>query len=223
VHAGRRVLEGDSRGPGLIALLGGEAALLEPERWRGETIDAVAWKFFPACFASHTAIEALLSLGPIDAATVERVVVHRPAGLLDAAIAAGPHEGGLYDRLMSLRWVLARALELGHYEYPDAVADQPSTLELAKKVDLIHDPALDALPPGTAAVNLEVHGARTVRRLEYRRPTGSDPPTRGTTVSGALLRGWTATLDESALRRKFDQLIGPAPLGLAACADLEVL
>ena len=221
-HAGRRVLEGDFRGPGLIALLGGDAALLEPERWRGETLDAVGWKFFPACFASHTALEALLSLGPLDAATVEVVVVHRPAGLLDATVAAGPREGGLYDRLMSLRWVLARALELGHYDYPEAVADSPSTLELAKKIKLLHDPALDALLPGTAAVNLEVHGAAGVRRIEYRRPSASDPEPHGAAVSG-VPRGWTATLDETALRRKFLRLIGPDPAGLEACAELEVL
>ena len=221
-YAGPRVLEGDSWGPGLIAFLGGRAASLEPERWHGETLDAVGWKFFPACFASHTALEAVLSLGPLDAATVERVVVHRPRGLLDATVAAGPREGGLYDRLMSLRWVLARALELGHYEYPEAVADQPSTFELAKKIELLHDPALDALLPETASVNLEIHGSPGVRRIEYRRPSAADPLPRGTAV-GDVLRGWTATLDETALRRKFDRLVGPAPVGLEACAELGVL
>jgi 2-methylcitrate dehydratase PrpD len=213
-HAGRYVLEGDSDGPGLIGLLGGNASALTPEKWSGETIDAVSWKFFPACFASHTAIEALLSLGRIDSTEVERVVVRRPAGLLDATVAAGPHEGGLYDRLMSIRWALARALELGHYEYPDAVADQPSTLALANKIDLVHDPALDALAPGMAAATIEVYVPRGVRRIDYRRALGSDPTTP---------RGWTAALDEKSLHAKFERLIGSGSTVLETCAELRLL
>jgi len=212
--AGRRLLEGDSGGPGLIALLGGRVSLLEPELWHGETIDAVCWKFFPACFASHTAIEALLSLGHIDSTQVERVVVRRPAGLLDATVAAGPRQGGLYDRLMSIRWSLARALELGHYEYPEAIADEPSTLALARKIELIHDPELDAQSPGSVAATIEVHVSRGVRRIEYRRPAGSDPE---------IHRGWTAKLDEAALNRKFEQLIGRESMAPATFAQLNIL
>ena len=217
--AGRRLLEGDSSGPGLIALLRGRVSLLEPERWHGETIDEVGWKFFPACFASHTAIEAILRLGPIDSAQIERVVVRRPAGLLDATVAAGPREGGLYDRLMSIRWALARALELGHYEYPDAVADEASTLALAKKIELLHDPGLDAQLPGSVGATIEVHTSSSVRRIEYRRPAGSDPDTHDPDTP----RGWTVRLDEAALYRKFERLIGTATRALDTFAELNIL
>ncbi len=213
-QAGRHLLEGDAHGPGLLALLGGDASSLQPERWQGETIDEVGWKFYPACFASHTAIEAILCLGPIDSTEVERVVVRRPAGLLDATVGAGPREGGLYDRLMSLRWGLARALELGHYDYPDAVADNPSTIALAKKIELIHDPALDALLPETAGVGVEIYGSRGMRRIDYRRPSRSGRTTP---------RGWTSELDEVALYRKFEQLAGPSSGTLEACAELGIL
>ncbi len=218
-HAGRRLLEGDADGPGVIALLKGDASLLQPERWQGETLDAVCWKLYPACFASHTALEAILNLGPIDASQVERVVVRRPAGLLDSTVGAGPQDGGLYDRLMSIRWVLARALELGHYEYPQAVADEASTLALAHRIELIHDADLDALLPATSSATIEVHIAGEVRRIDYRRPAAADPAAGGP----ATRRGWTATLDEDALYGKFERLLGDAGEVRDTCAELGIL
>jgi 2-methylcitrate dehydratase PrpD len=204
--AGQRVLEGDARGPGLIALLGGTAAAIEPERWAGESLDAIGWKFFPACLATHPAIEAALRLERIAPADIARVEIERPAGPLDSMVANGPADGGLYDRLMSLRWVVARALELGRYDYPQAIIDRRSTMDLAQKIELVQKPAADSALPSTS---VRVHARDgSTRAIVYHRSGVRDPENRGP-------RGFTRVLDELALRRKYDDLIAgtavPAP------------
>ena len=197
--AGAAVLEGDESGPGLITLLGGDVASIQPEDWGGETIDSIGWKFFPACFGSHVALEAVLRMGRIDPASIQRVVVQQPARLLDRVIESGPLAGDLYDRLMSLRWVLARALEESAYEYPAAIAGSSSTAALAAKIDIQHARHLDALLPDTLSARIEVQTTAGVRSIDYRRPANGDPESPGP-------RGWSVTLDETMLGKKFAAL-----------------
>ncbi len=197
--AGAGVLEGDHNGPGVIALLGGDAASIRPEHWNGATIDAVGWKFFPACFGTQVAIEAVLRMGRIDPASIRRVVVKRQSGLLDSVFESGPDEGGLYDRLMSLRWVVARALEQNAYEYPAAIDATADTAALAAKIDIVHDRRLDAELPHRLCARIEVQTTAGARTIEYQRPAMGDPDTAGP-------RGWSVALDEDQLRKKFDTL-----------------
>jgi 2-methylcitrate dehydratase PrpD len=199
--AGQHVLEGDARGCGLIELLAGTSSAVEPERWHGETLDAVGWKFFPACLATHAAIEAVLRLERIAAADIARVTIRRPGGLLESLVALGPTDGDLYDRLMSLRWVVARALELGRYAYPDAVVHRPATMDLAHKIELVVEAPVDASEAAAQCIHVEVHAAdgRT-HSIDYVRSAVHDPEQRGP-------RGFTRVLDELALRRKYDELI----------------
>ena len=194
--AGEKVLEGDENGPGLIKLLGGDPGRIKPQHWSGDTLEDLGWKFFPACIASHVALEALLRLGPIDAQSIQRVVVQQPARGLDMLIDTGPDEGELFDRLMSLRWVLARALEDGAYEYPAAIAARASTAALAAKIHIRHEASLDKVSPQTLCANIEVQTSEGMQRIDYRRPATGDPDDGGP-------RGWTSTLDRLALNRKF--------------------
>jgi len=207
--AGTKVLEGDENGPGLIALLGGTVALIQPQQWNGETIDSVGWKFFPACFGSHVALEAVLRMGRIEPQSIQRVVVRQPARLLDMVIDSGPDAGDLYDRLMSLRWVLARALEATAYDYPDAIDASPATDALAAKIELVYDSAADAQAPHRLRARIEVQTTSGLRSIDYRRPANGDP-------DGAGPRGWSRTRDEGLLGRKFDTLSD----GYAATAEV---
>jgi 2-methylcitrate dehydratase PrpD len=198
--AGARVLEGDADGPGLIRLLGGDVSRIQPESWRGETIDAVGWKFFPACLATHVALEAVLRMGTVDTSTLRRVIVRQPKGILDPIVRSGPAAGDLYDRLMSLRWVIARALEDNRYEYPAALASDERTHALAQRVELqCEEGPADASSPELRA-SIELHTSGSVRRFDYRRPAWGDPELPGP-------RGWTRTLDEINLRKKFEALV----------------
>jgi 2-methylcitrate dehydratase PrpD len=203
--AGRHILEGDAEGPGLIGLLGAKSAHIEPERWNGGTIDKIGWKFFPACLATHVALEAVLRMDRVVPQEIDRVVVRRPGGPLESMVANGLGDGGLYDRLMSLRWVLARALELGCYRYPDAVVDSPATASLARKFELI----VDATPAAThdeAWTTVEIYAAGALRsRIDYKHLVDADRTSPGP-------RGWTMTLDESALLDKFESLTAQAEI-----------
>ncbi len=197
--AGTQVLEGDADGPGLIALLGGDVGRIQPQHWHGETIDSVGWKFFPACFGSHVALEAVLRLGRIDPLSIQRVVVRQPARWIDSLVDSGPDAGDLYDRLMSLRWVVARALEANACEYPDAVMETPATAALAAKIDIVHEQPRHPLPPDTLSARIDVETTSGPRSIDYRRPANGNPEDLGP-------RGWSLVPDAAALRRKFDAL-----------------
>lgn len=205
--AGHRVLEGDREGPGLLGLLRCDPAAIEPELWDGATIDAVAWKFFPACLATHVALEAALSLGRVDVSRIDRVVLCRPGGPLEGMVANGPGDGCLYDRLMSIRWVVARALQLGRCDYPDAIENAPDTLELAKKIELRDEapPSPGAAPGDWVAIEIYASG-KMAERLDYTRQA------RRTAESPGPPCGSSSDLDETALRNKFDRMMAAAPV-----------
>ena len=198
--AGRYVLEGDVRGPGLLGLLQARVQQLVPENWHGETIDDVSWKFYPACFASLACIEATLQIRPLVKGTIRHVTLYVPDRML-ALVACGPNSDELYDRLMSLRWVVARALDCGEYNIACALESSASTLALAQRIQVIHAPELDALLPKVIAADVSVETDRETRRVAYRRPVHDDPPDNAA-------RGWTRALDEQALHAKFKMLVG---------------
>jgi|ERR1700728_1149477 2-methylcitrate dehydratase PrpD len=196
--SGHRVLEGDETTPGLIALLRGEVKAIRPQCWDGTTLDRIAWKFFPACFGSQTALEAMLRILPLDVRSVAHVVVRVPARMF-WLIEPGVGSESLYDRLMSLRWVLARALERQAFDWRDATADSASTQALAAKIEVLHDARLDELPADTLGADVELHSTSGISRIDYRRPLYGEPPEPGP-------RGWTCELDDAALAKKFAAL-----------------
>jgi hypothetical protein len=104
-----------------------------------------------------------------------------------------------------MRWVLARALQLGRYEYPDAIDDSPSTFELAGKIELLDGKPTD---PGVAAdswVSIEVYAGGRRHSIDYSRPPDGDR-------KRSAARGWTTVRDDLALRKKFDALVARAPV-----------
>ncbi len=197
--AGHAVLEGTARTPGLVALLHGDLAKVEPAHWDGATLDAIAWKFAPACFGALTALEAVLRLDRVPPDMIERLTVRLPDRML-ALIDSGPTDGHLYDRLMSLRWVLARALETGRYDAADAGTPSAIADALAARIDIVHDRSLEQLPTELAA-SVELRAAGRLQRLDYRRDADGEPRSAGT-------RAWTRVLDPIALEGKLRMLAG---------------
>jgi 2-methylcitrate dehydratase PrpD len=215
--SGHHILEGDRHGPGLIALLRGDTKDIEPERWGGETIDSIGWKFFPACLATHVALEAALRMDRVAAKDIERVVVRRPDSPLNSMVDNGPGDGCLYDRLMSLRWVLARSLLLGCYQYPAAISNSPATLALAQKIELISDSRPGPETGGEFWTTLEIYVAGRLHAcIDHRRPVGADPTSPGP-------RGWTMALDEPALQAKFALLTDRARMDPEHLRVLDIL
>lgn len=123
LSAGRTVLEGGDD-PGVLALLHARAELLQPEGWRGETLDGVYFKPIPACRHAQPPVDALETIwrqAPYDPADIVAIEVDTyPVAL---RFGQAPGEGlELYDRLMSVPWVLASALRHGRYGLDNILA-----------------------------------------------------------------------------------------------------
>jgi 2-methylcitrate dehydratase PrpD len=214
--AGRAALEGDATGPGLMQLLRGDPARLSPEAWRGETLDDICWKFYPACFGSLVAIEAALQPRFAGVAAIETATLRLPDRML-ALVGRGPHSSELYDRLMSLRWSVAYALRHGRYDAitvidadanananANANADDEATLALAQRIEIVHAPELDQLLPRTVAADVTVQLQGRTLHCAYRRDARADP-------AAPAPRGSTFTLDDAALLAKFSALTRGSP------------
>jgi 2-methylcitrate dehydratase PrpD len=104
---------------------------------------------------------------------------------------------------MSLKWVAARALETGSYNYATSAEDSPATRSLAARISIVHDRALDALLPATLAADVELRTAAGSERVAHWRATDADPTTPGP-------RARTLNPDEAALEAKFKALAGDA-------------
>lgn len=196
--AGRCTLEGDGEIPGLIDFLRGDCRSIEPESWDGSTLDQLAWKLSPACFGSQAPLEAALRIAPKDSRSIERVIVRVPKHLL-WLIEPGTGSEHLYDRLMSLRWVVARALERRRYDWNVSLRDEPDTLVLASRIEVAYSPELDRLPKGTLGADLEMELSGQHQRIAYRRKVDLASEDGGWT-------GWTLRHDDPRLAQKFADL-----------------
>ena len=161
------VFEGDGRLAGFLSLLHGDVARLQPEQWDGSTLAAVIGKRWPACFGSYAALEAVTSLPRVMAAAVQTLRVGLPGRLLpiiETGPETGPENGGLYDRLMSARWSLARLLVRGSLDWRH-VDDDAATQQLAARISVFHDATLDALPATVLAANVELNMSGAALRV----------------------------------------------------------
>lgn len=123
LSAGRTVLEG-GEDPGVLALLHARTERLQPEAWRGETLDAVYIKPIPACRHAQPPVDALEEIwrqAPYEPEDIVAVEVDTyPVAL---RFGQAPGEAlELYDRLMSVPWVLASALRHGRYDVDNILA-----------------------------------------------------------------------------------------------------
>jgi len=208
LDAGATILEG-GRDPGFLQVIHGDAATLEPETWRGDSLDGVFFKPLPACRHAQPAIEAVLAIlgrGPIDVAQVAEVVVHTyPVALMFGQPPRAAHD--LYDRLMSTPWAIASTLVHGGFGFDNVIAPaaDPRVSALYPRIRNVVDPAFAADYPRTFSTRVEVvmrDGRRHAGecRMLYGVPAEYGPYSPpGTT---------TPPLDDAGMRRKFLDLAG---------------
>lgn len=172
VGAGQCVLEGDGTGPGLMALLHGDAGRIVPEDWRGQAFDSLCWKLAPGCIAALPAVEAARALRSRIPPRIDAVDLQLQSRLIEL-IGTGPHGDELYDRLMSVRWLVARALTAPTDEVYAALDADFAAAALVPRIGIHVSAALDALRPDTIAVDLSVHGAGRCEVVQHRRAARS--------------------------------------------------
>lgn len=138
LSAGSTLLEGGDD-PGVLALLHAQADRLQPEAWHGETLDGVYFKPIPACRHAQPPVDALEPVwkqAPFDPQDIVAIEVDTyPVAL---RFGQAPGEGlELYDRLMSVPWVLASALRHGSYGLDNILAPLRDPL-LQRLCGLVH-------------------------------------------------------------------------------------
>lgn len=194
-----RVFEGDASAPGYWHALSGREITLDPDRWCDSTLDAVIGKRWPGCFGAYAALEAVLNMSLPQAEQIKRVSIGLPRRLLPM-VELGPSSGLLYDRLMSVRWLVARALLRSRLGWDDLDNDE-QTDRLVTRIELHHDVALDALPARIFASDVEIDsGTRQLQR--WRRELHDDSVER----RGTLLHD-----EPLAWRRKYEALSAEVP------------
>jgi 2-methylcitrate dehydratase PrpD len=156
------------------------AALTDGLGERYETM-RVSLKFYACVGSNHTTLDALSDIRkrhPFAAAEIERIVVHASQVTLDHA--GWPYRrAGLTAAQLNLPFCVATLILAG-----DAFVDQfacdcvndPARIELSRKVQVVHDPAITAL--GAAQrhkVRLDVHFRDgSVERETREAPRGSE-------------------------------------------------
>lgn len=160
--ASETLLEGRD-GPGLLAFLGGiesSIATLEPEAWRGDTLDQVYLKPFPGCRHVHPAVEAALGLRtrcaglPADWLSIEIETYG-----LAASFGALPRpQAELYDCLMSLPWCVALALLEGEPTAESVSSDRARTdlWSIASRITVRTHAGHDAAYPAELGATLTI-------------------------------------------------------------------
>jgi 2-methylcitrate dehydratase PrpD len=136
-------------------------------------------KRHPSCAHLHgvdDAVEDLLAVGPIDPARIVTIVVRTYAA---AARFADPAPASDLAARFSIPASVAAAIVGGAGRLdrfrPEVLAD-PSFTSLARRVRVVHDPALDAgYPDGRPAVATVTMTDGTVREARSERPRGDGP------------------------------------------------
>jgi 2-methylcitrate dehydratase PrpD len=136
-------------------------------------------KRYASCAFTHPGLDALLglagdaSLGPAD---VERITLRFPKS-------GAPMIDGHPLRSHCAQYVLPVGLVFGGVSVDDILLDRrrhPEVARLARRVELVADPALDAAWPARYASEVEVltrDGRRLVRRVDAARGTPENPMT----------------------------------------------
>lgn len=206
LSAGRTVLEGGDD-PGVLALLHAQPQLLQPEVWRGETLDGVYFKPIPACRHAQPPVDALEMIwrqAPYDPADIVAIEVDT----YPVALRFGQAPGAgleLYDRLMSVPWVLASALRHGRYGLDNILAPvhDPLLQRLCGLVQVRAAAPYDSMYPRQlgARVVLRLHDGSSREgecRMEYGTASETGPYSPPGTHRPAL--------DADGVRLKFEQL-----------------
>jgi 2-methylcitrate dehydratase PrpD len=123
----------------------------------------ISLKFYSCVGSNHTTLDAIRNIRkrrPFKLADIDRIVVHASQVTLDHA--GWPYKpGGLTGAQLNLAFCVATLLIEGDVfveEFTPDCADDPARIELARKVKVMHDPAITALGPAHRhKVRVEVH------------------------------------------------------------------
>jgi 2-methylcitrate dehydratase PrpD len=178
VLANRMAAAGFSGSAGALPAAFGEVAgeLVDPGALDAPVDPSNLWithdymKVYSACALSHSAIDAVLSLGPIDAGAVRSIeVVTVPNSLkLDHQ----PRENDLSTRF-SLPYAVATAIVNGH-AHPSAFTPEPRAMELARAVTVYTTPELENMWPERNATRVVVHLDDDERSATVDNPPGHE-------------------------------------------------
>jgi len=177
------------------------------ERW--ETLD-IGFKRHASCAAAHTSLDVVSDLRAEHGVTAAGVASVRLATSRHTYLHCGwdYHPAGVTAAQMSLQYGVARMLLDGRVsvdQFSESAIRDPEALALARRVEVVPDPAIDALGPErrhTVAVELRLTDGRTLAgTAQQRRGSAGDP------------------LPAGELHAKFDDLAGRT-LGAEGAARL---
>lgn len=150
-------------------------------------------KVYSACALSHSAIDAILALGPIDSDAVESVEVETVPNSLKLDHQA--RENDLSTRF-SLQYTVAATIVHGHAR-PDAFAPEPRVTDLAGRIHVSAPPELEDAWPERNAARVVVHLRDGQRSAAVDNPPGHE----------------TRRLTAQQLSEKFHSLVTDAQTG----------
>ena len=204
LSGGDRVLEGEG-GPGLLEFLRAPAVpALDPEKWRGESLDLVYFKPLPGCRHMQPAVEAVLDLLRHGALPDEPIAtVHVGTYPLALEFKEPPRTSDeLYDRLMSVPWGVATALAYRGFGVDAAfhAARDRRIEDLIARIAIESDAEFTRLYPAVLGARVEVRFASGAQRTgECRMLYGSEAMPGLYSPAGTI----TPPLDDAGLERKF--------------------
>lgn len=186
-----RVLEGSlPREKGYLSLAAGHVDLDRITSGLGETYEMskIAFKVFPCCGLTQTAVEATLNLVKshhLDLDRVDRVTVRTFA---EAAKNVGRNyptaQSGLMACQFSMPYLVATAIkhgDLGLDQFTPECLHDPEVLDFSARVTVVEDPELTAVAKGSVrptAVEIQtIDGGRLSARLDYRKGEARNPIT----------------------------------------------
>jgi 2-methylcitrate dehydratase PrpD len=168
VRAARLAAAGASADPSALdqwlELVGGSTRALSLD---GPAVPGgLAVKLFPCCYALQRPIAALLTLplADLDAARVERVLVHTPQSALQPLIHAAPATG-LQGKFSLQYAIAATALDgrPGIASFGDDAVARPAARALLERVAIEGTPGGDGLLAGTAAIEMTLDDGSALR------------------------------------------------------------
>jgi 2-methylcitrate dehydratase PrpD len=174
-------------------------------------LDATAIKPYSCCGSTHSYVDAALALRrklgtPWDPQRRVRVGLSK---VVDVQCGFDYRPSNALNAQMSLRYIVAAALTEGQVlppQFTDRKLSDPALVALAQKLELVHDPKLDALYPKNFAGWVEAESAGEWVRADILDPSGSP----------------AAPIDARGITEKFRGISGHLPVEQIAATALHI-
>jgi 2-methylcitrate dehydratase PrpD len=174
-------------------------------------LDATAIKPYSCCGSTHSYVDAALALRrklgtPWDPQRRVRVGLSK---VVDVQCGFDYRPSNALNAQMSLRYIVAAALTEGQAlppQFTDHKLSDPALVALAQKLELVHDPKLDALYPKNFAGWVEAESAGEWVRADILDPLGSP----------------AAPIDARGITEKFRGISGHLPVEHIAATALHI-